>query len=197
MTYIRGQKDQVDAWEALGNKGWNWDSLFPYYKKSERFIPPTAAQEQEGASYEPQYHGFDGHLHVAFPDSLSTGALYDNFTEAWEALGFAVNPDTNSGDVSGIDAYPMTITPNPAGDTRFDAALAYYYPVAGRPNLQLFKGTATRIVWDSQSATATGVEYLTADETLQTLTANAEVVLSAGTYRTPALLELSGIGNPR
>lgn len=66
MTYIRADAAEIDAWEALGNKGWNWDTLLPYYKQTERFTPPTTAQKDVGASFDPQYHGAHGDLHAGF-----------------------------------------------------------------------------------------------------------------------------------
>jgi choline dehydrogenase-like flavoprotein len=72
MTYIRAQKAQIDAWEALGNPGWNWDALLPYYKKAEGFILPTSAQADDGASFDPTQHGDAGLVSVGFPSHSPT-----------------------------------------------------------------------------------------------------------------------------
>ncbi|KUI64913.1 Pyranose dehydrogenase 1 [Cytospora mali] len=76
LTYFRSDAAEIDAWEALGNAGWNWETLFPYYKKVERFTRPTTAQVASGAHYEPQYHGEDGDLHVGYRYALSNGSFH-------------------------------------------------------------------------------------------------------------------------
>jgi choline dehydrogenase len=63
MTYIRAQKAQIDAWEPIGNPGWNWDALLPYYKKVEGSILPTSAQDDDGHSYDLVQHGDAGPLY--------------------------------------------------------------------------------------------------------------------------------------
>lgn len=194
MTYVRAQKPQIDAWETLGAEGWNWDSMMPYYKKSENFIPPTPAQVKAGAKFDPEYHGRGGPISVAFPYELTNGTFYNDSLAGWTALGQPLDPDASSGNVHGFDVWPKTCIPN--AELRDDAARAYYYPIEGRPNLSLFKGTATQILWDEDSAIATGVKYSTPNGTYKTLQASREVILSAGSLRTPAVLELSGVGNP-
>jgi choline dehydrogenase len=195
MTYVRAQKAQIDAWESIGNPGWNWETVFPYYKKAEHFDLPTPAQVAVGASYIPGYHDNTGPLHVGYQYELQNGTFYDAVRESWRKLGQPVNKDVNGGDVHGFDVWPKTCVRDL--DLRADAAQAYYWPVAGRPNLRLVQGTATRMLWKDSGATASGVEYITSAGVIRTLTATREVILSAGSLRTPALLELSGVGNPK
>ncbi|KAI1122909.1 GMC oxidoreductase [Nemania abortiva] len=200
MTYIRGDKAQFDAWEALGNEGWNWDSLYPYYKKAEKFTIPSTAQAAAGATYDPEVHGEEGHVHTGFPFSLVNGSFHEIATETWGALGYPFNEDVNTGNVSGFDAYPSTLDRDL--NVRSDAARSYYYAIEDRPNLTLIKGTVKRIVWADSSASgqsnlvAKGVEYVTPGVELVQLTASKEVILSAGALRTPLILESSGVGNP-
>lgn len=197
MTYIRADVAEIDAWEALGNKGWNWEALFPYYKRVERFTRPTVAQVAAGASYMPEYHGEDGNLDVGFRYGLPNGSVHRILQETWENMGYPMNTDVNSGDTRGFDVWPQTVDRDL--DWRWDAARAYYYPVEGRTNLKILRGTAVRLVWDeegdSQGKKASGVEYVNIKNESAVLTAGEEVILSAGSLRTPLLLEMSGIGN--
>jgi choline dehydrogenase len=199
MTYIRADAAEIDAWEALGSGGWNWDSLLPYYKKVERFTRPTAAQVAAGASYEPEYHGEHGDLHVGFRYALPNGSAHEILRETWKNLGYTLNPDVNSGDVRGFDVWPQTVDRDL--DVRWDAARAYYYPIEGRSNLKILKGTAVRVLWDAETRRsgkkARGVEYINANEETTVVTVGQEVILSAGSLRTPPLLEMSGVGNPQ
>lgn len=202
MTYLRGDKAEFDAWEELGNPGWNWNSLFAKYKEIEKFFPPKTWQEEIGASYEPSVHGYDGNLHVGFPPTLEKG-LYGNFSKAWKALGYEKVQDPNDGSVAGFSVWPMTL--DPEQNHRSDAATSFYWPIQPlRENLSLIKGTATKIVWGKAGCAskrpgrvAQGVQYLDTNGALSQITARKEVILSAGALRTPLILERSGVGNPK
>lgn len=198
MTYIRADAAEIDALEALGNKGWNWEGLFPYYVKAERFTRPTSAQVAAGASYEPRYHGQGGDLHVGFRYALPNGSAYQVLQETWEIMGYTLNPDANSGDTRGFDVWPQTVDRDL--DLRWDAARAFYYPVEGRTNLKILNGTAVRLFWDTDNNSedgkkASGVEYIDESNETTVVTVGKEVILSAGSLRTPIILEMSGIGN--
>ena len=205
MTYIRGDTAQFDAWEDLGNPGWNWATLFPYYKKSEKYTVPSNTQVAAGATFEYQDHGFDGHVHVGYPLALVNGSFAPRVIQTWEGLSLPHNPDLNSGGVRGFSMGPQTL--DPELNIRWDAARAYYYPIEERPNLKIVKGTVKRIIWaeekckwspcDDNRLVASGVEFLNGDGETDVLKARKEVVISAGAVRTPLVLEGSGIGNPR
>ena len=205
MTYIRGDTAQFDAWEDLGNPGWNWANLFPYFKKSEKYTIPSNTQLAAGATFEYQYHGFDGHVHVGYPLALVNGSYAPTVIETWEGLSLPHNPDLNSGNVRGFSMGPQTL--DQKLNIRWDAARAYYYPVEERRNLKIIQGTVKRITWAPEKCkgspcndnllVADGVEFLTSDGVVDVVTASKEVVISAGTVRTPLVLESSGIGNPR
>ncbi|KAI0191143.1 glucose oxidase [Xylaria flabelliformis] len=199
MTYIRGDKPQFDAWESLGNEGWNWETLFPYYKKAEKFTIPSAAQAAAGATYEPAVHGEAGHVHTGFPFFLTNSSFHELATDTWGALGFPLIQDDNVGSVRGFSVWPQTLDRDQ--NLRYDSARSYYYGVEDRPNLTIIKGTVKKINWahssnTSQVAVAEGVEYVTPDGKLVELTAADEVILSAGALRSPLILESSGVGNP-
>lgn len=203
MIYLRAETAQIDAWEALGNDGWNWASLFPYYKKSEHFDPPTHSQIAEGAAYNPDFHGFDGFLGVGWqatsPENGSTTAIVN---ETWANRGVPYNEDANGGQMRGFSICPFTV--NSTADIREDSARAYYFPIQGRPNLHLYlNSTATKLVWKEDEGTAPSlrltaeaVELMTSLGEVTSVKATKEVVVSLGTMRTPTFLEYSGVGNP-
>ena len=199
MTYVRGDAAQFDAWEDLGNPGWNWATLFPYFKKSENYTVPSDTQLAAGATFEYQYHGFEGPVHVGYNLDLVNGSFAPKVIQTWEGMSLPHNPDLNSGNVRGFSMGPQTL--DPQLNIRWDAARAYYYPVEKRPNLNIVKGTVKRIIWAPEGyngcLVANGVEFLTEDGGSEFLNASKEVIISAGAVRTPLVLEGSGIGNPR
>ncbi|KAK2737962.1 hypothetical protein FQN57_007316 [Myotisia sp. PD_48] len=205
MVYIRNEKPQVDAWEKVGNEGWNWKSLLPYFKKSERYQIPTPAQaEQGGATYIEGYHGFKGHLDVGYTYRLINGTLPEDIRSAWQDHGYTVNKDLNGGNVRGFSVYPKTV--DREANMRSDAAKAYLYPIENRSNLEVVKGLVSKVIWDDDSGsnskpgstiTAKGVEFVSPDGVTRVLYATKEVILSAGALRSPPILELSGVGNPK
>lgn len=198
MDYLRGDEAQFDAWEALGNEGWNWHTLFPYYIFSENFTIPTTAQFAAGVTYEKPYHGESGYLKTGFPYQLENDSFHSIAQQAFAKLGLPLNLDPNDGNTHGFGAYPQTLDRD--ANIRESSARAYYQPVEYRPNLQIIKGTVKRVTWsdsDRSELIATGVEYFDVGRNLVNITAEKEVILSAGTYRSPLILELSGVGSPR
>jgi choline dehydrogenase-like flavoprotein len=200
MTYIRPEDVQIDAWEAFGNPGWNWASLYPYFKRSETFQIPSIQQQVNGAAYDPKVHGFNGPIDVSFNPTLLGGDIHSIINQTWNNLGLPWRREVNGGKLRGFTIWPQTL--DSTADVRQDAARVYYFPISGRPNLALYLNTtASKIIWDEKSRssalTATGVEIVSADGSLQTLFADKEVIVSTGSLRTPVLLERSGVGNPK
>ena len=200
MTYLRAEKDQIDAWQELGDQEWNWDSMWKYYLAQENFQPPTEELKQKGAVYEGDAHGNDGDLAVGFTPYLVGQGFADLMKETSEAIGFSYNQEPNNGLMRGFNTWPMTLSED--GPTREDAARAFYYPVAFRPNLRVFlNSTAKKIFWDksrteTDEVLASGVEFITADNVTKSIRAAKEVVVAAGAIKSPAFLEHSGVGNP-
>ncbi|KAF2025507.1 alcohol oxidase [Setomelanomma holmii] len=201
MTYLRAEKAQIDAWEELGNDGWNWDSLWPYYVNQEAFQVPNEAQKTNGASFKYDIHGYKGEVDVGFTPFLTGQRAFDIINQTTNALGYPINADAESGTMRGSSTWPMMLKVKE--QIREDAARAFYWPIAAsRPNLEVFLNTtATRIVWNGRkdedgNAVATGVEVVTSSNTIHTIYANKEVILAAGSLRSPALLQHSGVGNP-
>lgn len=199
MAYLRAETSQIDAWERLGNKGWNWDALLPYYKKSEYLQTPTEAQADAGAVVDPTVHGYDGPLTVGWPYGIMNGSIVEDLNSTYQAVGLPYNPEANGGNMRGFNVFPKTL--NRELNVREDAARAYYYPVAKRPNLDIYLNAfAERMIWDSGNRTAKpfarGVIFTNSKGSKQTILANKEVIVSAGSLRSPLILELSGVGNP-
>ncbi|OOF90880.1 GMC oxidoreductase, partial [Aspergillus carbonarius ITEM 5010] len=197
MSYTRAENAQIDNWERVGNKGWNWKNLLKYYKKSEGFEVPTKDQVAHGASYNADVHGKDGPLKVGWPTAMTNGSVFTVLNETMEHLGIHYNPDANSGKMVGFTTHPDTLDRD--NNVREDAARAYYWPYETRSNLKIISNTqADKIIWSNTThgdAIATGIE-VTGPYGKETIYASNEVILSAGALRSPALLELSGIGNP-
>lgn len=200
MTYVRAEKRQIDAWEDLGNEGWNWNSLAEYYLAQENFTKPDEQQEKDGATFEESAHGFGGELDVGFTPYLTGQGAFGILKDTHQGKRYEWNKDVNTGSMPGFDVWPMTL--DVSTRTREDAARAFYWPIAEeRPNLHVFLNTtASSILWEDSDAglerLASGVQVVRSDGTIRTLQATKEVIISAGSIRSPALLELSGIGSP-
>jgi choline dehydrogenase len=196
MTYIRADSPEIDAWEELGATGWNWEALWPYYLATEKFSAPLSWQVENGASDVPAFHGRDGDVDVCFTMQLSTVGFWGRMRDAWGSLGVGWNRDPNGGWTGGVSVWPQTI--DCKEDVRCSSAKAFYYPVDGRENLRVVRGTATRILWEEKRGErqlAVGVEYLDEQGEVQIALTRREVILSAGALRTPPILEASGVGD--
>jgi choline dehydrogenase len=176
MVYIRGNRRDYDHWQELGNPGWSYQNLLPYFKKSEH--------QQRGAD---AYHNVDGELSVT--DMISPTVTSQLFVEAAIAMGYPHNPDFNGMHQEGAGIYQMTIKDG----KRHSAAAAFLKPILQRPNLTVTMGAlVNRLLFEGNRAV--GVEYLH-EGTLHQVRVNQEVILSAGAFDSPKLLMLSGIGN--
>ncbi|KAJ5298380.1 uncharacterized protein N7443_006500 [Penicillium atrosanguineum] len=199
MVYLRAQNAQIDAWETVGNEGWNWKNLIPYYRKGEQFQGDDFSWlEGSGVAYDPAYHGFDGPLKVGWSESQLNDGLAQKLNTTYQNMPVPVpyNIDPNGGQMIGYTLYPKTV--DSKLNIREDAARAYYYPYKSRTNLHVWLNTnANKITWKAgDDATADGVEVTLANGTTTVVKASREVILAAGALKSPALLELSGVGNP-
>ncbi|KAI4852799.1 choline dehydrogenase [Aureobasidium sp. EXF-8845] len=205
MVYLRPTAAEIDSWPALGDTGLSWDSLLPYFKKSEHFQLPTDPRPRTlaEASYEPDVHGFVGPVKLGWGNDLDPGTFGQALNITWQSLGFPWNVDPNSGNNTGLGLFP--IEKDTVLQIRQDSARSYYLPVIDRPNLHAFTNTtALNINLGSGigrhgakgAVVAKGVNVILPSGKKQLLRSKQEVILSAGTYRTPGLLEQSGIGNP-
>ncbi|KAK8057131.1 GMC oxidoreductase [Apiospora saccharicola] len=188
MTYVRGDVAELDAWAALGNPGWDWAALYPYYLRGELFAPPTEAQTAAGADWDPAYHGDSGTLRTGYPYEMLNGTLFDRLATTWEVVEQRRNRDPNGGDVRGFAAWPMTV--NRDADVREDAATAYLWNVAGRPNLDLVQGTVKRVVWEGSGCVVR--QGHTAEDGYEAVVARGVDILSS--LDIPVVVDLPGVG---
>lgn len=197
MAYTRAEDAQVDAWEAIGNTGWNWKELLPYYKKSESVQAPKADQLADGATYDPTYHGTDGPLKVGWKNQMMNISFPEVLNSTYKQAGVPYITDIAGGNMAGWNVFPSTI--DVELNVREDAARAYYFPYQNRTNFHAILNTEVqKLVWaeSGSEATAAGVEVKDSTGKTRTIYANKEVILSAGSLKSPLLLELSGVGNP-
>ena len=176
MVYIRGHRSDYDGWAALGNPGWAYDDVLPYFKKSEN-----------NEVVKDDFHGTGGPLNVA---KIRTGNPFQEyFLEAGRQLQLPMNADFNGAHQMGLGVYQVT----QKNGERWSAARAYIEPNLSRPNLKVATGAqARKILFDGKRAV--GVE-LNRDGKPQSVRARREVILSSGALQSPQLLMLSGIGN--
>ncbi|KAJ0158987.1 Glucose oxidase [Colletotrichum tanaceti] len=198
MAYTRAEASQIDAWERLGNEGWNWDALFPYYLRSEHFQTPEPARQAAGRlEYQAELHGEDGPLLTGWTYGQTNGTVPALLNSTLRNLGLPWNEDVNGGNMVGFSVFPRTVDQERA--VREDAARAYYYPYRSRTNLRVLLNTrAQKITWKDNATvpTADGVEVVSANGSSSVVRARREVILSAGALVSPLLLELSGVGRP-
>jgi choline dehydrogenase-like flavoprotein len=201
MAYLRAETAQIDAWEQIGNSGWSWESLMPYYKKSEYIQQPSATQLLRGASFDPKIHGTSGPLAVGWTENMMGEEVISSINQTFGVLGLQLNEEPNAGSMRGLTVFPKTI--ERADNVREDAGRAYYWPISKRPNLDIYlESFVEKMIWNPKSGsqdarrTANGVVFVGRNGTRSTILANREVILSAGSLRSPLLLEQSGVGNP-
>ncbi|KAJ5907334.1 glucose oxidase [Penicillium taxi] len=190
-SYTSPAKIQIDFWEShLGNKGWNWKTLYPYIKKKERAHPPTKEQIAAGFSFDLKCHGEYGKINVSPRDSGERySPIIRSLMTAVERRGVPTQKDLNCGDPHGVSMLLNTIHPN---QTRADAARELLLPIASRPNLWIIVGqNVGKVLIDRLSAK--GVEFGTEAHTFHVYS-HHEVILAAGALVTPLILEYSGIG---
>jgi len=175
MIYIRGNRADYDSWRDLGNAGWGFAEVLPYFKKSEN--------QERGAS---EYHGVGGPVNVADPRYVNP--LTRAFLAAAEEIGIASNADFNGAAQDGAALYQVT----QKNGGRWSAADGYLQPSRARRNLTVVTGAhATRVMMEGKRAV--GVAFLRGGA-IEEARADSEVILAGGTVHSPQLLMLSGIG---
>ncbi|KAL1623578.1 hypothetical protein SLS56_008218 [Neofusicoccum ribis] len=199
MSFTRAEASQIDAWEKIGNEGWNWDNLWQYYLKSEQYQPPGPEQVRGGAAYDASFHGDEGNLKVGYPQAQAINDFLAPLNASYQELGIPYSDDVSGGSMRGFNVFPMMI--DVEEDIRSDAARAYYFPFQSRSNLEVaYHTSVNRLLWGDDdgegNAVATGVEAVGPNGTALIFNANKEVIVAAGALRSPVILELSGVGNP-
>ena len=175
LLYVRGQHEDFDHWRQLGNTGWGFEDVLPYFRRAE--------DQQRGAD---NLHGVGGPLAVS--DVSEPHPLCEAFIEAAGQAGYRRNDDFNGATQEGVGYFQLT-TKN---GRRWSTAVGYLRPARRRPNLKVATDAlATRLLFSGRSAV--GIEYRQGDS-LHTAHADAEVIVAGGAFNSPQLLQLSGIG---
>jgi choline dehydrogenase len=175
MIYMRGHAADYDQWRQMGNEGWDYDSVLPYFRKAE--------DNERGAS---EFHGSGGPLRVS--DQPYKWEIAESLIEACKQAGIPYNPDFNGATQEGCGYYQTTTRDK----RRWSTAAAYLKPARSRPNLTVkTRAHATKVL--IENGRAVGVEFQT-PRGRETARAAREVVVSGGAYGSPQLLLLSGLG---
>lgn len=177
MLYIRGNPADYDHWAKLGNEGWSFKEILPYFKKIENF--------EQGAD---DYHGKDGPLIIKTLKTLNP--LTQAYLQAAVQAGYKINNDFNGKEQEGVGLFQVMIKDG----QRCSNAHAYLHDIRTRQNLMIFTDTlVVKLLFTGKRAT--GVRLLQKGKQVDII-ANKEIILSAGTVNSAKLLLLSGIGPP-
>ena len=179
MIYIRSQPEDYDHWRQLGNRGWSWEDVFPYFRKAENWEGPEDAIHAKG-----------GPLFTS--RTRDQPLLCQAAVAAGQQMGWAYSDDVNNLP-PGMGDHIGWVQQTRGGRLRASAARSYLRPAMKRPNLQVITGALVhRVLFDGKRAT--GVEYSRGGAT-QTVAAAGEVILSAGAIGSPHILQLSGVAD--
>lgn len=177
MLYVRGQKEDYDEWQALGNEGWGCRDMLPYFIRSEH---------HETLAGTP-YHGKGGNLHISAPESAEY-PMSEAFVDAARQAGFVYSSDFNGANQEGVGYFHLNIK----NGRRFGAADAYLKPAMNRQNLTVLTDAhVKKVVFEGKRAVAVELRHKGQD---RVLCADREIILSGGAINSPQLLQLSGIG---
>lgn len=179
MAYVRGNRADFDGWAALGNPGWSFEEVLPFFKKSEH-----------NEDIHTPFHGRGGPLNVSFAKSFQT-PFASAFVAGCQEVGIPRNEDYNGERQEGCGFFQFTIKDG----RRHSTAAAFLKPALLRKNLQVYTHTVVKQILIEKER-AIGVEISTGNGASQKVFAKKEVILSAGAFQSPQVLMLSGIGDP-
>ena len=177
MAFVRGQAQDFDTWAQMGNTGWSYEDVLPYFKRMETY---------EGG--DEVHRGREGPLHVTNPQPRLP--LFAALIKAAGQVGIVHNPDYNGATQDGIAMSQATIS----SGRRMSTARCYLDPIRQRANLHIETGALAEAL-ELKGNRCTGVRYLVGND-VRMARASREVVVSGGSINSPQLLELSGIGQP-
>jgi choline dehydrogenase len=177
MAYVRGNKEDFNEWASLGNQGWSYEEVLPYFIKSEH-----------NEDFQGRFYGKNGPLHVSY--SRQPHPLGNVFIQACNEKGIPHNEEYNGAEQFGASLLQFTIKNN----IRHSTAAAFLTPVLGRENLKVKTSTrVSRILIENKKAT--GVEVILKNGEKEVFNCRKEIVISAGAIQSPQILLLSGIGD--
>ena len=177
MAFVRGQAQDFDTWAQMGNQGWGYADVLPFFKRMESY---------DGG--DDDFRGREGPLRVTNPEPRDP--LFGALIKAAGQVGIVHNPDYNGASQDGIAMSQATI----ASGRRMSTAHCYLDPIRDRKNLRIETGAVADALL-LEGKRCTGVRY-SVGGTMREARASREIVVSAGTINSPQLLELSGIGQP-
>jgi choline dehydrogenase len=176
MIYMRGHREDYDNWAKMGNKGWSYDEVLPYFKKSEN-----------QQAFKDEFHGQGGLLNVR--NQIIPNVLSEKMLEAAQSLGYPITPDFNGAEQEGFGMHQTNIDQK---GRRHSTSKAFLAPVMHRPNLKVMTHClAHKILFEGKKAV--GVQFEQGGQ-VKTEKVNSEVLLCAGAFQSPHILMLSGIG---
>ena len=176
LLYIRGQEQDYNTWRQLGNVGWGWNDVLPYFLKSEN--------QERGKS---EFHGTEGPISVE--DQRIQLDILDVFMNAAEEVGIPKVNDFNTGDNFGCGYFQVTEKKG----LRCSAAVGYLRPIKNRKNLKIITKAHVKKI-DFEEKKAVGISYWIKNQLIK-VKAKKEVILSAGSIGSPHILQVSGIGD--
>ncbi|KAI8624824.1 hypothetical protein F5Y19DRAFT_283225 [Xylariaceae sp. FL1651] len=197
MMAMFPSRTSLDSWGKMGNKGWSFDDLAPYFQKFSTSHPPSQAIRDTlgGLGYFQEDLAGNGPVQLSFDDQYSI--MNEKWFKTFAELGLEMKSDPRTG--KAIGAFQNSSTIESKTNVRSSSVTAYYTEeIAKRPNLKVLMETVVQKVNTETRnglVTATGVQVKDKDGKVTSISANREVILAAGTIRTPQMLELSGIGD--
>jgi len=180
LLWIRGQSDDYDNWRQQGNAGWGWDDVLPYFLKSE--------DNEIGKN---EFHNDRGPIKVS--NKKINLKMLEEFQNAAEEIGIPRTNDFNTGDNYGVGYFQFTTSYKRLLKLRCSAAKGYLDPIKNRANLKIVVNAHVEKI-NFENKKAIGVNYFTKNK-INTVNANKEIILSAGSIGSPHILQVSGIGD--
>ncbi|WP_294606942.1 GMC family oxidoreductase [uncultured Roseovarius sp.] len=176
LLYVRGQPQDYDRWQQMGNRGWGWDDVLPLFKRSE--------DQERGAD---EFHGTGGNLSVS--NMRISRPICDAWVKAAQAAGYPFNPDYNGASQEGVGYFQLTTR----NGFRCSSAVAFLNPARKRENLTILtRAQVKELTFEGRRVT--GLVYRDRAGAEHKITARQEVILSAGAINSPQILMVSGLG---
>ncbi|KAK7751355.1 hypothetical protein SLS62_006761 [Diatrype stigma] len=195
-VFAHPTKKLIDTWASLGNDGWDWEGLRDYYTRAFTTpqVPPDLEKTLGIANWTTKDAVGQGPIRVSFPGN-PLHPIRESWAETFQGLGYRMKDNLWTDPLAGIGAFSNFATIDPDRKDRNHTAKTYYYPIRDRKNLKvLTKAVVEKVLVEGKPMKAVGVQYQYESEPKVAI-ARKEVIIAAGVFQSPKLLELSGIGN--